>query len=171
MDKNPLYQPIEFGGTRMSLSRQFAVTAIAALMTTTTASAVELSDAEVENIVRRSYQYVMLTQFRMNAVCLRRATSPIYCCTSIIGINSYILCTSSIQNTGPSHSVEVWHVGAYVVFYNSLKYVALLYVPGSINTIRHRHTYGTYSYSRTYFMFVRKVLRSISGIVVMPVIP
>ena len=113
----------------------------------------------------------MLTQFRMNAVCLRRATSPIYCCTSIIGINSYILCTSSIQNTGPSHSVEVWHVGAYVVFYNSLKYVALLYVPGSINTIRHRHTYGTYSYSRTYFMFVRKVLRSISGIVVMPVIP
>jgi len=38
----------------------FVVTAIALLVTTTTASAVELSDNEVENIVRRSYQYVAM---------------------------------------------------------------------------------------------------------------
>jgi hypothetical protein len=43
-----------------SLARQFTVPAIVALVATTTASAVELSDADVENIVRRSYQYVAM---------------------------------------------------------------------------------------------------------------
>jgi hypothetical protein len=43
-----------------SLARIFIVSAAAVLVATTTAAAVELSDEDVENIVRRSYQYVAM---------------------------------------------------------------------------------------------------------------
>ena len=43
-----------------SLVRQTVVTILAVLVATTTASAVELSDEQVENLVRRTYQYLAM---------------------------------------------------------------------------------------------------------------
>ena len=43
-----------------SLLKLFIVATTAILVTTTLASAAELSDAEIDNLVRRSYQYVAM---------------------------------------------------------------------------------------------------------------